>query len=86
MSTNHLYLTKLMGFEERECKRMLVAHPELYMQKYEDHLQKVFDVLHNEAGFSHETLARFPEALTARRSMECEQRLEVCREGGWTRG
>ena len=39
VSTNHIYLTKLMGFEEGECKRMLIAHPELYMQKFEDHLQ-----------------------------------------------
>lgn len=79
VSTNHIYLTKMMGFEERECKRMLMAHPELYMQKYEDQLQAVFDVLHNEAGFSHEMLAKFPEVLTARRTMECKQRLEFLR-------
>ena len=53
-----------------------MALPVLYLYTL---LQAVFDVLHNEAGFSHETLARFPEALTARRSMECKQRLEV----GW---
>ena len=42
--------------------------------------QDTFDVLHNEAGFSHETLAKFPEVLTTRRSMECRQRLQV--QGG----
>jgi len=79
VSTNHLFLTGMMGFEEQECKRMLIAHPELYMQKFEDYLQDTFNVLHNEAGFSHETLAKFPEALTARRSTECKQRLEFLR-------
>ena len=40
VSTNHLFLTGMMGFEEQECKRMLIAHPELYMQKFEDYLQE----------------------------------------------
>ena len=56
---------------------MLVRHPELYMYKYEDNLQNVFDVLHNEVGFPHETLAKFPEVLTARFAIECRHRHQV---------
>ena len=43
--------------------------------------QAVFNVLHNEAGFSHEALVKFPEALTARRAMECKHRLQVWMDG-----
>ncbi len=75
--TNHDFLVMLMGFEKAECKRMLLNHPEIYMQKFEDKLHDAFDVLHNDVGFSHEMLARFPEAMTARSALECRHRNEV---------
>jgi hypothetical protein len=56
---------------------MLLRHPELFMYMFEDKMQDVFDVLHNEVGFPHEALAKFPQALTAKVAVECRHRHEV---------
>ncbi len=62
---NHFALKELCGFTNKELKTMLLKHPELYYQQDDGGLRAVFDMLHNEVGFSHEMIRKFPETLCA---------------------
>jgi len=52
-----------MGFEKAEMKRMLLTQPEIYTGKSSDYMVQQFNLLHNEAGITHEVLAEFPTSL-----------------------
>ncbi|KAI5737818.1 hypothetical protein M8J76_017104 [Diaphorina citri] len=55
-----------MGFEKKEMKRMLLAHPRLWTQDATE-VVKTFNYVHSDMKVPHERILEFPNILTSRR-------------------
>jgi mTERF domain-containing protein len=49
-----------------QCKEILIKCPAVYYEEQEDRLGTIVSFLHNDVGFSHEMLAKLPEAITSK--------------------
>jgi len=52
-----------MGFTKEEIKMMTLENPSVLKRHNEEYVLKQFDILHNDAKFAHELLAKFPNSL-----------------------
>jgi len=64
LEDNYLAVKDWMGFEPAQLKKVLTTTPQVFLEKDTDIIQDRFDILHNEMGYSHHLLTRFPQALT----------------------
>lgn len=60
---NNLALVEEMGFTKSELQTMVRRCPNLVYVKYQDQLRDSFNVLHNDVGYPHKLLVRFPETI-----------------------
>merc|ERR1712218_90177 len=76
LQINHLALQDFMGFRTDHLSKLVKNAPQLFMARDTDIIQDKFDILHNELGYSHDTLATFAEALTGNlQTMEARSKL-----------
>ena len=60
---NHFTLKELCGFKPSECQDLVLSYPDVYMVEDEEELEMTAKFLHNEVGYPHETLVKFPTTL-----------------------
>ncbi|TRY71071.1 hypothetical protein TCAL_01179 [Tigriopus californicus] len=75
---NNLALVEEMGFTQGELRAMVRRCPKLVYVKYQDQLRDSFNVLHNEVGYPHKLLVRFPETMLVPH-MKLKERFEFLR-------
>ena len=63
LENNHTALKDSMGFTKLEVAKILKKSPELLMADDTDNIQDIFDILHNDVGYSHELLVSMSETL-----------------------
>ena len=61
---NNFALKELCGFNSFEMKTILLSAPEVFKMENEKDLQNAFNFLHNDVGFPHKLLIKFPSCLT----------------------
>jgi len=57
-----------------QIRRMCIRSPSLLMREDNEEITMLFDLLHNEIGFSHESLRRSPEVLAEGDALTAKQR------------
>ena len=63
LENNYMALKHSMGFSATELSKLAKNAPNMLMAEDTDLIQDKFDLLHNDAGYSHELLANFAQAL-----------------------
>ena len=60
---NTLDLDHAMGFKRYQIKSIVKKAPKVFMENDSETIQERFDVLHNEAGYSHDLITKLPKCL-----------------------
>ena len=63
LENNNIALIDSMGFTKLELAKILKKSPEVLMAHDTDIIQDIFDVLHNDVGYSHELLVSMAETM-----------------------